>query len=96
MTNQNSNYRKGNGTGFIIFIIFLLGITLPFHYVPSHLKVFPKNNFTFSHTIVTQEDIDYLVERYNDASFFEKQAIKNEAFFRKLIEEGIIFETDDK
>ena len=92
MTNQNSNSQKRNGTGFIILIIILLGITLPFHYVPSHLKVFPKNNFTFSHTIVTQDDIDNLVERYNDASFFEKQAIKNEPFFRKLTEEGIIYE----
>jgi len=43
MKNQNLKEKKTSGKGFIIFAFVLLVITLPFHYVPSHLKVFPKN-----------------------------------------------------
>jgi len=92
MKNQNLKEKKTSGKGFIIFAFVLLVITLPFHYVPSHLKVFPKNRITFSHTIITQEDIDNLIIRYNNASIFEKKTIRNEPFFRKLMEEGILYE----
>ncbi len=92
MTNQNLKEKKSSGKGLIIFALVLLGITLPFHYVPSHLKVFPKNNLTFSHTIILQSDIDDLIIRYNNASVFEKKTMRNEPFVRKLMEEGIIIE----
>lgn len=55
--------------------------------------VFPKDNLSFSNTYISQDDIDKLIERYNDASFFEKQAINQEPFVRKLMEKGIIVET---
>ncbi|NPA67167.1 MAG: hypothetical protein GXO50_01010, partial [Chlorobi bacterium] len=50
------------------------------------------SRLTFNHTLVLQSDIDKLLEQYNNASFFEKLAIKKEPFFRKLTEEGIIYE----
>ena len=92
MTNQNLKEKKSSGKGLIILAFVLLGLTLPFHYVPSHLKVFPKNNLTFSHTLILQSDIDALILRYNNASLFEKKTMRNEPFFRKLMEEGIVLE----
>jgi hypothetical protein len=71
---------------FGIPIFFLLS----FHIIPSRLKVFPKDNFTFSNTIITEDDISGLIQRYNNATFFEKAAIRNEALPKKLIEKGII------
>ena len=63
---------------------------LSFHIIPSRLKVFPKDNLTFNNTIITEGDISELIKRYNNASFFEKAAIRNEALPKKLIEKGII------
>lgn len=77
----------------IIILVIILGLILPFHYVPSQLMVFPKDNLTFSHTIITQEDIDKLLERYNDCeTIFQQQSIRNEPLFRKLSEKGIIYD----
>lgn len=55
-------------------------------------KVFAKNSLTFSNTIITQSTIDELIERFNNASFFEKQTIRNENLVRKLMEEGLLTE----
>jgi hypothetical protein len=56
--------------------------------------MFPKDHFSFSNTFIFQDDIDKLTDRYNNASFFEKQAINQEPLMRKLREKGIIFEKD--
>ncbi len=56
------------------------------------MMVFPKDHLTFSNTFITQEDIDNLVERYDNASFFERNAMNNEPFVRKLKEKGIIYD----
>ena len=76
---------------------FLLGlfITLPFHYVvyKKEFLIFPKNQITFSNTIIDGDDIKGLIQRYNAASLFEKQAINNDPLMRKLREKGIIGES---
>ena len=92
MTNLNNKPKRRTGRGWIIFFIIIIGATLPFHYVPESLLVFPKNNLTLSNTIILQEDIDDLIRRYNDASRYEKLAMKEEPLFRKLTEKGIIYE----
>lgn len=74
----------------IIFIIIIL--TLPFHYLPDHLLVFPKENMTFSNTFIFKSDVDRIIERYNKASFFERNAMNNEPIVRKLKEKGIIID----
>ena len=84
-TNSNS-YLK-----WIAFVVVILGLLLPFHYIPSRMMVFPKNSLTLSYTFITQSDIDKIVERYNDANLFEKQAMNNEPIVRKLMEKGIIY-----
>jgi len=74
-----------------IFVISFLA-TLLFHVLPEHFMVFPKSNLTFSNTFIFNKDIDKLIERYNDASFIEKQAIRQEPLMRKLFEKEIIHE----
>lgn len=107
MSNETNKYnskkniekeRKNNNKNlkWIIIIAIFLAMTLSFHYVPSHGMIFPKNSLTFSYTIITQDDIDNILERYNNANFWEKQAINNEPIMRKLMEKGIIVESKDK
>jgi hypothetical protein len=74
----------------VIFFIFLF-CTLPFHYVPSHFRIFTKENLTFSNTFILQSDITQMVNRYNDASLMEKISIANEPLYRKLKEKAIIY-----
>lgn len=69
--------------------IFLL-VTLPFHYVPSHFTMFPKDSFTFNNTFIFQNDIDNLIQRHNSGSFFERATIMNEPLFKKLYEKGFV------
>ncbi|NLC93672.1 MAG: hypothetical protein GX677_09480 [Treponema sp.] len=93
---ETSNSKKKSYTGWILFVIIVIGITLPFHYLPERLMVFPKNELTFSNTIIWEEDVDKLIELYNNASFFEKQTIRQEPLVRKLMEKGIIISETDK
>jgi hypothetical protein len=81
-------------TYFIILSIILL-IILPFHFIPERLMVFPKDHWTFSNTVIFQSDIDKLIERYNDASFFQKSSIREEPLAKKLMEKGLIIEKDN-
>ena len=79
----------------IIGVLFLVG-TLPFHYVPTALMVFPKEHLTFSYTFISQKDIDKIIDRYNNATnIFEQQSIIQEPLARKLVEKGIIYNISD-
>lgn len=79
--------------GWLILIALVLGFSLPFHYVPSTLMMFPKENLTFSNTIITQGDIDALIKRHNECNnIFQTLPIRNEPLLRKLMEHGLIVE----
>lgn len=100
---SNKNTAKGNGKTnknpylkWIVLIVVMLALSLPFHYVPSRMTMFPKNSLTFSYTIIKEADIKDIIKRYNDASFFQKQAMNNEPLIRKLMEKGILVEIDKK
>ena len=85
--------KSSNGlVWFFIVIVIVLGLTLPFHYIPSAFMVFPKNNLTFSYTFITQSDISDIINRYNSASIFQREAMNNEPIVRKLMEKGLIYE----
>jgi len=71
-------------------IILILIATLPFHYVPSRSKVFAKDHLTFEYTFITEEDIDHLIRKYNDASFIEKLSLENVPLYKSLIDNGIL------
>jgi len=76
-------------TFFVIIAIALIA-TLPFHYIPSRSRVFPKDHLTFSYTFITEDDIENLIKRYNEGSFFEKLSLQEDALVKKLLENGII------
>lgn len=78
----------------VSIILFLLG-TLPFHYVNYNDEnhIFLKESFTFKNTIVNQRDIRLLIERHNNASFFEQANIRQESLHKVLVENGIIIST---
>ncbi len=71
--------------------LLVIGLTLPFHYIPSELMMFPKEQLTFSNTFITALDVERLVERYNSAeNIFEQLAISRDPLFIKLAENGLI------
>jgi|GEM_PF-1941435 len=80
----------------IFIVMVILGVMLPFHYVPDHLMIFPKDSLTFSNTFITQSDIDGLTKRYNDASFWERQSIREEPLMRKLMEKGLVVSSKER
>lgn len=82
--------KNKSNSGCFLFIVIMLIATLPFHYVTASFMVFPKENLTFSNTFIIPDDIDKLIERYNNASLYEKQLINQEPLVRKLKEKGLI------
>ncbi len=82
--------KSARNRNLIIIVGIILLITLPFHYIPEHGKVFPKDNLTFSNTFIFQKDIDAIIKRYNNANFLDKLMIRKETLVKKLLEKGII------
>lgn len=80
----------------IFVLLILLALSLPFHYVPSRMMVFPKTELSLSYTIITENDINSIIKRHNEAGILEKLAMKNEPVVRKLLERGIIRTGDSK
>jgi hypothetical protein len=80
--------KNGFGGSARIVMILVIGLilTLPFHYIPSRLLVFPKDQLTFSHTIITEEDISKIIEKYNNANLFDKLIMGKDPLIQKLIE----------
>ena len=97
MPNTKNDYieKKPGYLKYGIILVVVLLLTLPFHYLPSHLMVFPKDNFTFSNTFIFQSDIDQLIEKYNSNNLIEKMSMMNEPLFKKLKEKGLIYNIDE-
>jgi hypothetical protein len=87
---QNQPHKRNPLVYWLFALIIVLITTLPFHYFPNRLMIFPKNTLTFSYTFITENDIKNIIDRYNTASLVEKQAMSNEPLIRKLIEKGIL------
>ena len=89
--NNKSTSRTKKSSVFIggILIVFLLAC-LFFHFIPDRGIIFPKDTPTFNNTFISQSDIDKLIDRFNNASVFEQQAINQEPLMRKLMEKGIV------
>ncbi len=95
MSEETTPQKAKESTSVYIKLMFLgllvVALTLPFHYVPDRLMMFPKETLTFSHTFIMQSDIDRIIDRYNNAStIFEQQSIANEPLIRKLTEKALI------
>jgi len=102
---ENPTYSKkiGNNkgsyisiSGIFLIIIVLIGATLPFHYIPSRLLAFPKDQLTFSNTFITEADIENIINQFNNASLFERVAMLNDPFLKKLKEKNIIVDASNK
>lgn len=83
--------------GFIIVCI-IIGATLPFHYImgPSNLipiRVYLKENLTFSNTFVFQREIKKIIEKYNKAPLHIKEQMQDTPLFKKLVEKNLIKQT---
>jgi hypothetical protein len=78
--------------GLIFLLLVFLLATMPFHYViySDKIRVYTKASLTFNHTLVTEEDVYDLLERYNNADFFERRIIYDEPLFRMLVEKRLI------
>ncbi|MHC6204005.1 folate family ECF transporter S component [Breznakiellaceae bacterium SP9] len=72
------------------FTALIIAALLPFHIAPEYGKVFPKEAFTFTRTLIIKDDVQKIKDRYAAATAPERSAIKEEPFARKLIEEGIL------
>ena len=79
---------------FSAIVIILVVSILAFHFVPTRLMIFPKDNFTFSNTYISEDDIEEAIERYNNASIFEQVALRNDPLIKKLLEKKLVTNRD--
>ncbi len=77
--------------GLLLIVIFVLS----FHFAPFIPKVFPKEHLTFKYSIITQSDIDTLINRFNQASVFERIQMRNNPLYLTLREQGLIVDAKD-
>jgi len=91
--------KKSSKGYLLVSIVVVLGLILPFHWVFKYgfipIDVFPKENFTFSYTYITDDDINVLINRHNNGSFFEQINIRNEYLHIKLVEKGYIISSSE-
>jgi hypothetical protein len=83
------NSGKKLGIFAAIAVVIMLAATLPFHYLWDHSKILMKDNLTLSNTFVTAKDLNKILDRFNEASLLEKEAILRDPWVIKLTKEGI-------
>ena len=78
----------------IIAINILFVVMLPFHYVfyKGNYGIIPKYQLTFRYTLITTDEVESIIKKYNDANLFEKSTINNDPVMQILKEKGIIIE----
>lgn len=54
--------------------------------------MFPKENLSLNNTTLEENDINNLIEKYNNSSFVEKTIMRNDPLVRILLQNGIIIE----
>lgn len=59
--------------------------------VDGGIAIFPKESLTFKDTFIGNETIQREIKRYNNANYFQRQAIEAEYLHSKLIEYGLIW-----
>ena len=99
MKNNNTSDKKTKKNYYmkwIVIIIVFIGLTLPFHYVPSRMMIFPKDHLTFNHTFITEKYIESVIERTNSAGILERISIYQEPIVRSMLEKGIIIRDDSE
>jgi len=84
--------KKRSNSIIILSLIGLLVFTLSFHIFLGNdgFTIFPKSYFTFSNSIITQSDVNQLIDKYNNATLFERASMQNDPFFKKILEKELI------
>ena len=88
----NKKSKRNYKVTFGVIVVILIGLTLPFHYLPEHGKVLMKANLTFKNTIVMNSDIERIVKQYNNASFMQQAQMRQDPFIQTLLESGVMYE----
>ena len=84
--------KKRNSSIIIISLISLIIFMLSFHIFLGNdgFTIFPKSYFTFSNSIITQSEVNQLIDKYNKATLFERLSMQNDPLFKKLLEKELI------
>jgi hypothetical protein len=86
--------RKNSRAIILVFVLAILFASLSFQYIEGY-GITTKEHLTFNNTFVSSENIGRIIDKYNNANFFERQAIAQEPLFRKLVEIGRIGKEED-
>jgi hypothetical protein len=81
--------RKNSRAIIIVLVLAIFFAPLSLQYIEGY-GITTKEHLTFNNTFVSNEDIERIINKYNNASFFERQAIGQEPLARKLVEIGRI------
>lgn len=84
------------GKSMKLAIMMYVALSLSFHYIPGRMIIFPKESLSFQNTFVLDEDVEKLLERHNNASGFERVAIRNEYLYQQLLDLRVITEAKDE
>ena len=76
--------------GFMLLITAYLVAFLAFHFVPQHFLIFPKDQLSFSKTVLMQDDIDEVKEHFIGGGFNNKWVLDNTSLVRVLLEHGLL------
>jgi hypothetical protein len=91
--------RKRKLIGWYVSAAAIVFFLLFFHiYIGSNggIAIFAKSSPTFSHTLITPNDVEDVVNRINNASsLFEQTSIRNEPFVKRLYDKGILYTIED-
>lgn len=74
----------------------IVAFSLSFHVVPDHgYRIFPKERLSFAYTVITSSDVNYLIDRYNEAAGMDRILIRQEYIYQRLSEVGIIVSKEE-
>lgn len=83
-----------NLLNWLMVVVLVLGFfgAIFFHWVSyrGELYIFPKESISFQNTLIHEGDINILIDRFNDSSYFEKFSVADESLHKALKREGII------
>jgi len=101
LSRSNEDNKKGKSKrkqiAWAVSAVIIVFFLLFFHISLVTDKVlFPKASPTFSNTFITPATVNEIIERLNNASFFEQLAIQNEPFVKLLFDEGILYREGDE
>jgi len=90
--------RKRKLIGWSVSAIAIVFFLLFFHiYISSSggIAIYTKSTPTFSYTFIDGHEVNAVLERYNNASFFEQALMREEPFVKLLFDKGILYDKEN-